>query len=99
MTNEVKVQFSVTDRETFVGALHELTTYGAKLDGIVVGYRVDNLVVEHRSTLRLFTDRMELKLRKNDYKTSWRDKPVEALKALMELEIEEFRVALQYFYR
>ncbi len=40
---------------------------------------------------------MEKKLRKNDHKSSWRDLPVEALFKLLMIEIEEYRVAHDYF--
>lgn len=40
---------------------------------------------------------MEAKLRKNDGKTHWREKPIEALKRLMLLEVEEFKVAHEFF--
>lgn len=50
-----------------------------------------------RPSLVEFTTLMETKLRKNDHKTSWRDQPIEALFRLLMLEIEEFRVADEFF--
>lgn len=50
-----------------------------------------------RPEVAAFAVAMELKLRKNDHKTTWRDKPVEALVRLMVLELEEFRVAHEFF--
>lgn len=40
---------------------------------------------------------MEAKLRKNDHKTGWQSLPVEALRRLMMLEIEEYNVAREFF--
>lgn len=50
-----------------------------------------------RPVLRDFALQMEYKLRKNDHKTGWRDLPVEALFKLLMLEIEEFKVAKEFF--
>lgn len=50
-----------------------------------------------RAELQKFGKLMELKLRKNDHKDTWRKKPVEALVKLMLLEIEEFKVADEFF--
>lgn len=52
---------------------------------------------EARREVLEFAAAMEVKLRKNDHKTSWRDKPIEALKRLMLLEVEEFKVAHEFF--
>lgn len=49
-----------------------------------------------RPVLKDFADLMELKLAKNDHKTSWRELPVEALFRLLMLEIEEFKVAHEF---
>lgn len=40
---------------------------------------------------------MERKLRKHDTKTHWRKLPIEALRRLMMLEIEEYNVAREFF--
>jgi hypothetical protein len=53
--------------------------------------------LELRDTLNKFALLMEAKLRKNDHKTTWREKPVEALFKLMLLEVEEFKVAHEFF--
>lgn len=50
-----------------------------------------------RSEVADFAVAMEQKLRKKDDKTHWRERPVEALKRLMLLEIEEFKVAHEFF--
>lgn len=49
-----------------------------------------------RPALRRFAGLMEIKLRKNDHKTGWRELPPEALLKKLEIELEEFRVAYQY---
>lgn len=49
-----------------------------------------------REPLMQFAEQMELKLRKNDHKTSWRDLPVEALFRQLMLEIEEFKIADEF---
>lgn len=60
------------------------------------GYRADDYV-SRRAALVAFVDQMELKLRKNDHKSNWREKPIEALIRLLMLEIEEFKVANEFF--
>lgn len=52
---------------------------------------------ERREALEKFADLMEAKLRLKDHKTTWRDKPVEALFRLLMVEIEEFKVAHEFF--
>lgn len=55
------------------------------------------MITEIRHEVGDFAIAMELKLRKNDHKTGWRDLPIEALHRLMMLEVEEFKVALDFF--
>lgn len=43
-----------------------------------------------------FAVAMELKLRKNDHKTGWRDQPIEAHIKLLRIEMMELDVALDY---
>jgi hypothetical protein len=50
-----------------------------------------------RDALARFAYQMETVLRKHDHKTGWRERPVEALVALMNLEHEEFKIALEFF--
>lgn len=50
-----------------------------------------------RPTLFDFATAMELKLRKNDYKKGWRDLPIEALQRMLLLELEEYKVARDFF--
>lgn len=54
-------------------------------------------VVELRPILRAFAEAMELKLRKNDHKKGWRDLPIEALERMLLLELEEYKVAREFF--
>jgi|HubBroStandDraft_3_1064219.scaffolds.fasta_scaffold01536_8 hypothetical protein len=44
-----------------------------------------------------FAQAMEVKLKKNDHKTGWQQLPIEALRRLMMLEVEEFNVAREFF--
>lgn len=59
-------------------------------DGIIGVHEIRAEVVE-------FAIAMEAKLRKHDHKTTWKGKPIEALKRLLLLEIEEFKVAHEFF--
>lgn len=43
-----------------------------------------------------FAAAMELKLRKNDHKTGWKDQPIEAHIKLLRIEMMEFDVALEF---
>lgn len=49
-----------------------------------------------RKQLREFAEQCELKLKRNDHKSDWRDLPVEALVRKLEIELEEMKVAIQY---
>lgn len=57
------------------------------LSGLVSGLRPE--VAE-------FATAMEVKLRKNDYKTGWKDQPIEAHIKLLRIEMMEFDVALEF---
>lgn len=61
-----------------------------------LGYRADD-TVQRREALQKFVDRMELVLRAHDGKTSWRERPIEALIRLLKLEMHEFDVAHEFF--
>jgi hypothetical protein len=50
-----------------------------------------------RSEVWEFAQAMEEKLKKNDHKTHWRELPIEALRRLMLLEVQEFEVAREFF--
>lgn len=91
MTERVVIEFEVHNADRFKQALQawdENTPHA-------LGYRIDEGVAK-REALRRFCDQMELKLRKNDHKTGWRDLPIEALFELMMLEISEFKLAIRY---
>lgn len=98
MTEQTKVvvEFSVKDRDAFLAALQTATSYNGGMRDLVIGYRADDHV-QRRSALETFANQMEIKLRKNDHKTGWREKPIEALFKLLLLEVEEFKVAYDYF--
>lgn len=91
MTTRILVEFEVNDEVRF----HEALKVAVEHDDNVIGLRT-NHNPSHRSALRQFSDAMEDKLIKNDHKTSWRDLPVEALSRLMDIEIQEFQVAMQF---
>lgn len=55
------------------------------------------LSMHMREPLRAFAVAMEQKLRKNDHKTDWRTKPIEAFVRLLKLELAEFEVADEFF--
>lgn len=54
-------------------------------------------VIEVRKEVAEFAYAMERKLQKHDVKTHWRELPIEALRRLMMLEIEEYNVAREFF--
>ncbi len=54
-----------------------------------ISYEVRPEVVE-------FAAMMELKLRKNDHKTGWKDQPIEAHLKLLNIEMMELEVALEF---
>lgn len=96
MTERVHVEFEITDYDKFLDGLQRVTGVGEPLEYVVVGYRADDQV-QRREALTKFVDQMELKLRKNEHKRNWRDKPIEALFKLLLLEVEEFKVAHEFF--
>lgn len=65
--------------------------------GEVVQDPVSGSSVILRRPLRTFVHEMEQKLRKNDHKTDWRTKPIEAFVRLLKLELAEFEVADEFF--
>lgn len=93
---KVNVEFTVKDREAFLIGLQTATSYSGSFRDVVIGYRADDHV-QRRSALETFANAMEIKLRKNDHKQNWREKPIEALVALMLLEVREFEVAFEHF--
>lgn len=93
---KVSVEFTVKDREAFLIGLQTATSYSGSFRDLVIGYRADDHV-QRRSALETFANAMEIKLRRNDSKRNWQEKPIEALVALMLLEVREFEVALEHF--
>lgn len=53
-------------------------------------------IFEIRNEVAEFAMAMELKLRKNDHKTGWRDQPIEAHIKLLRIEMMELDVALDH---
>lgn len=96
MVEKVTVEFSIQDgqRNGFMAALQVIDQ--RDMLPMVQGFRADDYV-SRREALVKFVDQMEIKLRRNEHKTNWRDQPIEALFRLLMLEIEEFRVADEFF--
>lgn len=96
MTEHIMVDFAVGDGKIpeFDRWLQHVTNGEAPL--CIEGYRANDFV-QRRDALRKFADQMETVLRAHDHKTSWRERPIEALVKLLMLEIEEFKVALEHF--
>jgi hypothetical protein len=97
MTEHVSVNFNVNDgkREEFLHWLDDASN-GKAAETIMMGFRADDFV-HRRAALQKFADQMELVLRKHDNKTTWRDKPIEALFKLLQLEMKECKVAMEFF--
>lgn len=95
MNERVHVEFTIPDgkRDVFLAGLQ-----AADMAGHIVGdgWRADD-EIQLREALRKFVGEMELKLRRNEHKKNWREKPIEALFKLMLLEVEEFKVAHEFF--
>lgn len=68
---------------------------GELFRGVV--YSVHGVKGGLRPTLSNFAYEMERKLAKNDDKTGWRHLPIEALFRLLMVEIEEFKIAHEFF--
>lgn len=90
---KLTVEFTVADRAEFERRLQE---WDLTSPNTCTGYRID-AGLDQREALRRFSSEMEQKLRKNDWKSDWRDKPIEALFKLLLVEIEEFKVMYEYF--
>lgn len=97
MTEHVSVNFNVNDgkREQFLHWLNDATN-GRPAETLMMGFRADDFV-HRRAALQKFADQMEMVLRQHDHKSTWRDKPVEALFKLLQLELKECKIAMQYF--
>ena len=96
MTEKINIEFTLREgsRERFLQSLQEVDG-GDTLQGCL-GYRADDQV-QRREALTKFVDAMEMKLRKNEHKTTWRKQPIEALFRLLLLEVEEFKIADEFF--
>src|SRR5262245_61238944 len=97
MTETVTVSFNIKDgtSEAFQTLLRIVSD---SVDNSVLGYRtISANKIDHRPVLASFADAMEAVLRRHDAKKTWRERPIPALVRLLELEIEEFRVAFDYF--
>lgn len=94
MEERIAVEFTIKEgkRDEFINKLQQ---FDAEHE-LCVGFRADDYV-QRREALVKFVNEMEMKLRKNDHKTNWREKPIEALVGLMTLEVREFLVALEHF--
>ncbi len=94
MTEHVNIEFIVGagKRQPLIDALQALDEQGLLP---CEGYRADDYV-QRREALTKFVTAMELKLRKNDHKTSWRLQPIEALYRLLKIEMMEFEVADEF---
>ena len=95
MTETVHVQFIVRANKR-ADFLTMLQSWDERTDNACVGFRADDYVAR-RAALIKFVDEMEMKLRRNEHKRNWREKPIEALFRLLMLEVEEFRVANEFF--
>lgn len=87
------VEFDIIDQKIFEKSLME---WDLTAPNTCNGYRIDE-GIEKRESLRKFATEMEAKLRKNDWKSDWREKPVQALIQLLHLEFEEFKALYAYF--
>lgn len=92
MMPKINVEFEIEDKK--VDAFNEALRTFLESDTIV-GARTD-VDPTLRAPLQLFVRAMEEKLRKNDHKTAWRNLPVEALFKQMILEIEEYKLAVEF---
>lgn len=92
----ITVEFKVQEgrRDEFLKSL-QVADENNHLTGCL-GFRADDFV-NKREALIKFVGEMEIKLRRNDHKTTWRDQPIIALIRLMKLEIAECDVALEFF--
>lgn len=101
---KIQVEFEVNDRDgtkDYFNRWLQIVTgdtvdVGALMPCPVIGYRADDQV-QRREALAKFVDAMEITLRRNDHKSTWKDKPVEALLRLLVLEVEEAKVAMEFF--
>lgn len=93
---KVYVEFDIKDgkADEFEAWLQKTTMEDDS--GVVLGYRSSE-DGHRREALEKFANEMEIVLRRHDHKTGWRERKIEALVKLMYLEIEEFKVAFEFF--
>ncbi len=97
MSDRVIVEFEVLSghRDRFLDALKEWDDRREEKSP-VLGFRADD-ALDKRVPVKVFSDAMEQVLRRHENKTTWREKPIEALFKLLRLEVEEASVALDHF--
>lgn len=54
-------------------------------------------VIQFRPEVLAFATAMEQTLRKHDHKGGWKELPIEALLRHLEIELEEFKIAADYY--
>jgi hypothetical protein len=102
MSERVLVEFNVVDRDKFLSALtswdqdQERKGDSSGETSGVISFRAGDMV-DRRAALVAFVDEMERKLRNNEFRRNWREKPVEALFELAILKVKEFQVAHEFF--
>lgn len=89
---KIAAVFEVADPEQFQRDL----TYAFEQNHNVKTFTAGKDTDGERPVLRQFASAMEAKLAKNEHKTGWRELPVLALFRQMMLEIEEFKLALEF---
>lgn len=95
MSERVVVEFEVTNKEEFLKQLQSWDDHEEE-KSVLLGFRADD-ALDKRVPVKVFSDEMEKVLRRHEHKTTWREKPVEALFKLLRLEVEEASVALDHF--
>lgn len=103
MSINVNVTFTIQDNanQKLMDWLYESTSAKGTVEWMH-GYRSDGRNISSeagalRSALSAFASEMEMVLKAHDHKTGWRLQPVPALTRLLELELQEFKVAYDYF--
>lgn len=92
MAETIRIEFQVDE-----GRRGDLLSWVGHIVNLNVALSFRSDFTQTRPALRVFADAMEMKLRKNDHKTGWRDQPIQAHIRLLLLELEEFKVALEFF--
>src|ERR1700679_2781989 len=95
MSEKVVIEFDVSNKEKFLAAIQKWDDQRGD-DTYILGFRADD-ALDKRVPVKVFSDEMEKVLRRHERKTTWREKPIEALFKLLRLEVEEASVALDHF--